>query len=353
MRTIFVQPIAHVESPESKRRIHSLLHVSGLLKETVLIDSLSATTEDVLRVHSKEYLARLTEMSKNEGGDGGDCAPFSPGGLDIALLAAGSAIGMVNAILDERITNGYCLLRPPGHHAERERGRGFCLLNNIAITAMHAIEVRGLERIVIIDWDVHHGNGTQQAFYDSDKVMFISIHQDRNYPLDTGFADELGQGLGLGFNCNIPLPPGSGDGAYREAIRAACSLAETSFGEQKPQLIMISCGFDCSFFDPLGSMMCHSETFRYLTHQVKELADRCCSGRLILLHEGGYSEVYAPFCGLAVLEELTGIRSKVQDPYLEEVSMLGHQDLQPHQQQTIHCSLEKVREARKQKLSMC
>uniref|UniRef100_A0A6T7P487 Histone deacetylase domain-containing protein n=1 Tax=Hanusia phi TaxID=3032 RepID=A0A6T7P487_9CRYP len=215
MRTIFVQPIAHVESPESKRRIHSLLHVSGLLKETVLIDSLSATTEDVLRVHSKEYLARLTEMSKNEGGDGGDCAPFSPGGLDIALLAAGSAIGMVNAILDERITNGYCLLRPPGHHAERERGRGFCLLNNIAITAMHAIEVRGLERIVIIDWDVHHGNGTQQAFYDSDKVMFISIHQDRNYPLDTGFADELGQGLGLGFNCNIPLPPGSGDGAYR------------------------------------------------------------------------------------------------------------------------------------------
>eukprot|EP00960_Hanusia_phi_P048703 759109-Hanusia_phi.AAC.2 len=158
-------------------------------------------------------------MSKNEGGDGGDCAPFSPGGLDIALLAAGSAIGMVNAILDERITNGYCLLRPPGHHAERERGRGFCLLNNIAITAMHAIEVRGLERIVIIDWDVHHGNGTQQAFctspWKSVSQLMINKMIRINYPLDTGFADELGQGLGLGFNCNIPLPPGSGDGAYR------------------------------------------------------------------------------------------------------------------------------------------
>ena len=196
----FVQPIPHVESPESKRRIHSLLEVSGILKSLIRLDPAPATEESVLRFHTKEYIDRIQQMSLRDGGEAGECAPFSPGGWNIALLSAGGVIKAVDSVLDGTVDNAYCLVRPPGHHAERDRGRGFCLLGNVAIAAFHALEVRGgcnrfyvrflalcvnsqvlttehpryrlcsrilivaagIQRISIIDWDVHHGIDAHQ-----------------------------------------------------------------------------------------------------------------------------------------------------------------------------------------------
>mmetsp|Transcript_20132 Transcript_20132/g.48026 ORF Transcript_20132/g.48026 Transcript_20132/m.48026 type:complete len:400 (-) Transcript_20132:203-1402(-) len=342
----FFQPIAHVETPESKRRIHSLLEVSDLLRQLVRITPVPATIQDVERFHTHDYVERLKAQSDNGGGDGGDCAPFNTGAFGIALLAAGGLNSAIEAVWKGEIANAYCLVRPPGHHAERDRGRGFCLVNNIAIAAMHAMEVLGVKRIVIIDWDVHHGNGTQQAFWESNNVMFISIHQDRNYPYDSGLATELGSGAGLGYNWNIPLPPGCGDGAYMEAMSAACKVAAHAFGSEQAELVLVSCGFDPAFTDPLGSMMCHSGTFRAMTKMVRELAESSCNGKLVLTHEGGYSESYAPFCGLAVVEELSGATSAVKDSLEDEYKGLGQQELQPHQKAAIDAALAHLLDVR-------
>jgi len=281
-------------------------------------------------------------MSRENGGDAGECAPFGPGSFDIALLSAGGVLKGVDAVLDGKVNNAYCLVRPPGHHAERDQGRGFCLLSNVAIAAFHALEARGLSRISIIDWDVHHGNGTQQAFYADPRVMFVSIHQDRNYPVDSGSSKELGEGAGRGYNLNIPLPPGCGHGAYMEAIAAACRVAEA----HRPELVLVSCGFDPAWTDPLGAMMCHSGTFREMTRMAMGVAERCCGGKIVLAHEGGYSEAYTPFCGLAVVEALAGRKSGTEDPWLGEYSMLGQQEAQPHQVAAVRDALQALEAVR-------
>jgi len=339
----WMQPIAHVESPESKRRIHSLFEVCRMESQLVRVAPVLAEEDAILRFHTAEYIQKLKKMSANDGGDGGESAPFSPGAWEIARLAAGGVMQGVDAVLSGKVRNAYCLVRPPGHHAERDRGRGFCLINNIAIAAMYAQQSLGVKRIAIIDWDVHHGNGTQQAFYDSDSVLFVSIHQDRQYPQDSGLTTEVGEGKGRGFNFNIPLPPGCGHGAYEAAIKAACAAAE----DHKPDLVMVSCGFDPAWTDPLGAMMCHSDTFRMMTKMVKGVAERCCSGKLVVVHEGGYSPHYAPFCALAVVEELSGLKSDAEDPYLKEFRGLGQQELQPHQQQAVDTAVKALADARK------
>lgn len=312
----FVEPHAHVESPDSKRRIHSILEVSNLTRVLDRIEPLPATDEALLRFHTQEYIDRLRTMSNGEGGCAGECAPFSPGAFDIALLSCGGVIQAVEAVVCGSVRNAYALVRPPGHHAERDKGRGFCLLGNVAISALHAQTELDVKRIVIIDWDVHHGNGTQQAFWDDGEVFFISIHQvaspfaallassfsppptvtlspppsvcvstslsalrcrltvapaqDRQYPLDSGLASECGTGKGEGTTLNIPLPPGCGHGAYLYAMEHACKAA----AEHKPDLVIVSCGFDAAWTDPLGAMMCHSGTFREMTRMVRMVAER-------------------------------------------------------------------------------
>ena len=155
-----------------------------------------ANLEQVLRFHTPDYVDRVRELSAGDGGDAGEGAPFSHGGYEIALLAAGGTITAVNAVLDGDVDNAYALVRPPGHHAERDRGRGFCVFGNVAIAAMHALAERGIGRVATLDWDVHHGNGTQQAFYDRNDVLTMSIHQDQWYPRDSGRMDERGEGDG-------------------------------------------------------------------------------------------------------------------------------------------------------------
>ena len=325
----WIQAWEHYENPETKRRFNNLLEISGFSKELVRLKPCPASLEQVLRFHTPGYVDRIQQLSAADGGEAGEGAPVSQGSFEIALLAAGGAITAVDAVLDGQVDNAYALVRPPGHHAERDRGRGFCIFGNVAIAAMHALTERGLSKVATVDWDVHHGNGTQQAFYDRNDVLTMSIHQDQSYPRGSGAMNEQGNGDGEGYNINIPLPPGSGHGAYVETIRQVVVPALRTFN---PDLIVVPSGFDASNFDPLARMMAHSGTFREMTRLLLGAADELCSSRLVLSHEGGYSPIYVPFCGLAVMEELKGKRSIAGDPYAEHVSAAGGQDLQPHQQ---------------------
>ncbi len=328
----WVQQIEHWEHPETKRRLHNLVEVSGFGDELTRLKPQAANVEQLLRFHTPEYIERVQELSAAEGGDAGEGVPFSHGGYEIALLAAGGTISAVSAVLDGAVDNAYALVRPPGHHAERDRGRGFCIFANAAIGVMHAMAEWGIERAATVDWDVHHGNGTQQAFYEDPNVLTISLHQDQLYPRGIGRLDEIGEDAGEGRNINVPLPPGSGHGAYLAAVERVVVPALRAF---RPQLIVVPSGFDGGMYDPLGRMMAYSETFREMTRMLMEAADELCGGRLVLTHEGGYSPLYVPFCGMAVLEELSGKQSAVEDPFAETAGTAGGQELQPHQSAAI------------------
>lgn len=323
----------HAENADTKRRINNLLDVSGLKRSLVcLSDFDAATREDVLLFHTADYVDRIVEMSANGGGDAGELTPFGPGGYDIALKSVGGCIAAGRAIMEGRIDNAYVLNRPPGHHAEADLGRGFCIFGNGVITAKRLRRDFGLGRIAFLDWDVHHGNGTQKAFYDDPETLVISMHQCQFYPPDSGFVEEVGEGAGKGYTINIPLPPGSGHGAYLHTVREVVVPALQRF---RPELIIVLSGFDGGALDPLGRNMAYSETYREMTRLMKNAAAELCAGRLLLMHEGGYSAAYTPFCGLAVVEELSGLSSGIEDPYLPILQGLGMQDLQPHQADVI------------------
>jgi acetoin utilization deacetylase AcuC-like enzyme len=328
----FIQPEPHVESPDCKRRFRNLVEMSGLSKQLVFIEPRMATQKELRYFHTEEYIGKIKNLSNTTGGDAGELTPFGPGSYEIALLALGGCLEGANAILQGKIENGYALIRPPGHHAEADQGRGFCIFGNVAITARYAQNAHGLEKIVTVDWDVHHGNGTQRAFYQDPSVLTISIHQDGLYPHDSGSIDEIGKDDGKGYNLNIPLPPGSGHGAFIAAIERVVSPALRAF---KPELIIVPSGFDANVMDPLGRMLNTSKTYRSMTLLLKQLANEICQGRLLLVHEGGYSTVYVPFCGLAVMEALSGLETEVVDPFLEVFDGLPGQELQPHQDAVI------------------
>jgi acetoin utilization deacetylase AcuC-like enzyme len=323
-----VEPDEHAESPKTKRRMRNLLEVSGITEQLDLLKPVAATVEEIALFHTLEYIERIRDLSNDRGGDAGELTPFGPGSYEIALLSAGGVITAAEAVWSREVNNAYALVRPPGHHAEADRGRGFCIFGNVAIAAMKLISAHGAKRIAIVDWDVHHGNGAQSAFYHRDDVLTISIHQDNLYPTGSGAITERGHGAGLGYNVNVPLPPGSGVGAYEQTFRQIVVPAIDAFN---PDMIIVSSGFDAGAVDPLGRMMMHSDGYRVLTGMMMEAADRNCGGRLLLAHEGGYSPNLVPYCGLAVIEQLSGIRTSIKDPMLEIMAGYGQQALQPHQ----------------------
>eukprot|EP00873_Tetraselmis_striata_P016362 jgi/Tetstr1/436626/TSEL_025422.t1 len=333
-RGTFNQPGVHYENAETKRRLYNLLAACGLLEQLTPVKPRIASVEEVARFHDREYIASLKAMSDVAGGDAGECAVFGPGSFEIALLAVGGGLAAVDAVVAGQLDNAYVLCRPPGHHAERGRGRGFCLFNNVALAAMHAQQVHGLRRVAIVDYDVHHGNGTQQAFYEDSSVLVVSVHQDGLYPNHSGALTENGAGTGEGFHINVPLPPGTGVGGYAAAFDRVVIPALEAFN---PELLLVSSGFDASALDPLSHMMATSSCFGAMATKLLDAARRgAAAGRAVFFHEGGYSEVHAPFCGLRVIEAMAGVaRSNVVDEYDEEFHHYGYQALQPHQDAVI------------------
>jgi acetoin utilization deacetylase AcuC-like enzyme len=327
-----VEPLGHIENADGKRRIRNLIEVSGLMDHLVQLRPRPATEDEIARLHTREYMERIKRASSEAGGDAGELTPFGPGSYEIALLAAGGCITAVDAVLDGKVDNAYALVRPPGHHAEKDQGRGFCIFANTALAAAHARQARGLSRVAIVDWDVHHGNGTEHAFYDDPTVLTISIHQDNNYPPGSGAIEDTGVREGLGYNINIPLPAGSGVGAYVATFDRVVAPALRAF---KPELILVASGLDASAMDPLASMMMTSDGYRKLTQVMLAVAREVCGGRLVACHEGGYSPAYVPYCGLAILEEMAGVRTGLEDPLLGLLAAFGGQELQPHQDAVI------------------
>lgn len=327
-----VQPDTHAENPETKRRFRNLLEVAGLTQQLHFIAPRKATEEEILRFHTREHLDKVKALSAGVGGDAGPFTPLGRGSYEIAMLSAGGVLAALEALMSGEVDNAYALVRPPGHHALADMGMGFCLFGNAAIAGFHAFEQSGLERIAFVDWDVHHGNGTQSAFYDDPRALTISVHQDNCFPPDSGYRHENGAGAGTGFNINVPLPPGSGVCAYEEAWDRVVIPALDRF---RPQLIIVPSGFDAGAYDPLGRMQMHSDGYRSLARKLRQASERHCGGRLLLCHEGGYNTWTVPFFGLAVMEELSGIVTGTVDPFLEMHAALGGQDLQPHQAEAI------------------
>ena len=310
----FVQPMGAgglPENPETKRRLKNLLEVSGLMAELATPHCRPASDEDALRVHTARYINAFKALSAGDGGELGQRTPFGPGGYEIGLISAGLTKSALFDVLDGKANNAYALSRPPGHHCLADYPMGFCLLANIAIAIEAAIAAGKAKKFAVVDWDVHHGNGTEAIFLDRNDVLTISLHQENNYPPDSGSASVVGIGPGKGCNINIPLPPGAGDLAYRHAFERIVVPSLTRFA---PQVVIIACGFDASGIDPLSRMLATSETFRVMTRQLMAVADTVCSGKLVAVHEGGYSELHVPFCGHAVIEELSGTDIQVPDP---------------------------------------
>ena len=318
----------HPESVARYKEISKVLKGSDYFKKCKKIKIRKATDSEILGCHTDKYL----EIVKTEIGEGkselstGDTS-ICRDSLEVASYATGSVLEAIDLVLKGDSKNGFCAIRPPGHHATADRGMGFCIFNNVAVAAKYAQIKFGLDRVAIIDWDVHHGNGTQQAFYDDPNVLTISIHQDGLFPSDSGRVSERGEKEGENFHINIPLPSGSGHGAYVTAIERIIIPAVRSF---EPQLILVPSGFDASVYDPLGRMLLTSESFRELTNILVGLANDVCSGKIIFSHEGGYSKRYVPFCGIATIEALSGIDTGIID--LGGRDDLPGQELMHHQE---------------------
>ncbi len=274
------------QHPEHPRRITAIqlaLREAELLVARPAVEISHATDEQILRVHSNRHLVRLEQAANAKGAWGDPDTVVGPDSLDVARLAAGAAVAAVDTVVDSAIQRAFCLGRPPGHHATPDRAMGFCLLNTVAIAAAHA-RAHGIGRVAIIDWDVHHGNGTQDIFYSDPDVWYTSLHQSPLYP-GTGGKDEAGTDAGLGTTLNIPLPPNSGNAEWLQAM----SEAVVPFVERvEPDLILLSAGYDAHRDDPIGSCLVDGDGFAALTRAVVDLADQHTDGKVIAVLEGGY-----------------------------------------------------------------
>jgi len=312
----WIQPMAaggHAESAESKRRMRNLMEVSGLMRNLDVLDAACVDDDEMRRIHTASYLDEFKKLSDEKGGLLGISAPFGRGSFDIARQSAGLARDALTNVLNGTHVTAYALTRPPGHHCLPDQAMGFCLLANIPI-AIAAAKAAGLaERFFVVDWDVHHGNGTQSIFYDDPNVHTLSLHQANMFPVGYSGLNERGNAAGEGANTNIPLPAGCGHAAY---IHAMQRIVLPQIARFNPDVIIIACGLDASHVDPLARMSCLSSTYAEMTMMITHAAAEHCGGRVVAMHEGGYSEAYVPFCGHRVIEALSGIETTLEDPFL-------------------------------------
>jgi acetoin utilization deacetylase AcuC-like enzyme len=276
-------PDGHPERPE---RLGAIRESLALQQEHLLpLEARAATTEEVLRVHSREHVDLVAEAAASAPARIDADTYASSESLDVGLLAAGSAIDLAKRVAAGDVKTAIAATRPPGHHAEAQGPMGFCLFNNAAITARALQAEAGVGKILIFDWDVHHGNGTQHIFEEDPSVLYVSTHQYPFYP-GTGDAVEAGIGKGVGSTLNIPMPAGCGDHEYVGALQRLLVPAALAF---RPEIILVSCGFDAHADDPLGAMEVSGAGFRDMTTITRALAEDLCGGRLVFLLEGGYA----------------------------------------------------------------
>jgi acetoin utilization deacetylase AcuC-like enzyme len=292
----------HVESPQRLQVIYDMLEAQDMAGRFVTISPRSATHDELAWIHSPSHIERVAAT------DGKAHASLDPDtqttahSYQAAILAVGGLFSLVDKIFDGTIKNGFALVRPPGHHAEKNRAMGFCLFNNVALGARYAMKTHGLKKILIVDWDLHHGNATQHSFYEDPDVLYFSTHQYPHYP-GTGSLQEVGRGEGKGFTVNIPLFPGYGNTDFFKIFEQLLYPIGRAF---KPELIFVSAGFDTYVADPLGGMRVTPEGYAAMTRVIMELAGECSSERVAITLEGGYHLTGLRESVKAVIKELVG-----------------------------------------------
>jgi len=293
----------HPESPMRLEAIYAMLDEPEMAVGFAEVPARKADKMDIMLVHSPGYVERIESTAGVEytylDPDTQTCAAS----YDAAVLAAGGLCQAIGMVCSGELDNAFALVRPPGHHAERAQAKGFCLFNNVAVGAKYAQESLGVARIAIVDWDLHHGNGTQHCFEEDPSVLYFSTHQYPYYP-GSGAIDEVGKGKGKGFTINVPLTIGHGDGEYLTIYE---ELLRPIVLEYRPDLILVSAGFDIYYGDPLGGMNVTPKGFAGLTHMVMDLADQCCGGKVVLTLEGGYNIQGEKDSVKEVLKELAGL----------------------------------------------
>lgn len=300
----------HPESPSRLKVIYEMLEDPDMAGNFSEVPVRPAEREELLRIHSANYIDML---ASTEGKDSTYLDPdtqTSAGSYQAALLAAGGLCEAITAVHSGKLKNAFALVRPPGHHAERSQAMGFCLFNNVAIGARFAQETLHLGRVLILDWDLHHGNGTQHSFENDPSILYVSTHQYPYYP-GSGSYREVGTGKGEGYTVNVPLSTGYGDGEYTAIFEEVCKPVSLEF---KPELILVSAGFDTYAGDPLGGMEVSAGGFAGLTRTIMDMAEACCGGKVVITLEGGYNLQGLRDSVKAVLKELAGMsRTNVSD----------------------------------------
>lgn len=303
----------HPENYSRLAKVLPILEQFGVLGGLTAVSPIPATISQLRRVHTAPFIEQVRQVALAGGGvlDHGDTY-VTPQSYESALLAAGGVITAVDAIMSGRAHNGFALVRPPGHHAEADRAGGFCLFNNVAIAARHAQAVHGARRVLIVDFDVHHGNGTQHIFYDDPSVLFISLHLYIPYYFYPGIGhlNETGKGRGNGYTLNVPLPPHFGDSGYG---RILTEVIEPRVAEFRPDLILVSAGFDAHWQDPLASGGLTLTGYARLARTLIGMAQKLCHGRILFVLEGGYHPMALSYGILNVIYALLG-RDQIQDP---------------------------------------
>ncbi len=297
------QSVSHPEGPARLEAIMERLAASGLLERLVPIPTREASTRHLEMVHSWELVAQVRAKADEGGGWLDPDTYVTPLSYEVALRAVGGCLAALDAVLGGEVEAAFCLVRPPGHHATPTKAMGFCLFNNVAITAKTALEEKGLQRVAIVDFDVHHGNGTQEAFYHDPRVLFFSTHQYPFYP-GTGYWGEAGNGEARGTTVNVPLPRGCRTQEYLRVYEEVCAPVLRRF---RPQLLLVSAGFDAHFADPLANMLLSCRGYFQLASLLKDLAQELCQGRIIFVLEGGYDLTALPWSVQACLEALLGL----------------------------------------------
>jgi acetoin utilization deacetylase AcuC-like enzyme len=307
----------------------ALLEESGLLGAVQRPAARDATPDELALVHPPPYVEAIADAARRGGGWADPDTLITPRSYDVAVRVVGATLTAVDAVISRDAANAFCLVRPPGHHASPAQAMGFCLFNHVAVATRHAQTAHGLERVAIVDYDVHHGNGTQEAFYADSSVLYISTHEYPFYP-GTGAAHETGEGPGRGHTINIPMPHYSGDAEHRAAFEQVVIPALHRF---RPQMILVSAGYDAHFADPLAHQQISVDGYGTLVVMLLDAARDLCDGRIVFALEGGYDLVALPWSVRRTMERFAGL-PPTTDP-------LGHPD--PHPVDGFDPALARVR----------